>query len=63
MLERDLARKRTEEIEASIALLGRLIGALTASGKDTTDAKKFLELLIRCRVALARAEEVLGAAD
>jgi len=47
--ERDLAYKQTEEIEMSIAAQRRIIDDLAARGKDTTDARNFLEVLIRCR--------------
>ena len=47
--ERDLAHKQTEEIEMSIAAQRRIIDDLAARGKDTTDARNFLEVLIRCR--------------
>jgi len=47
--ERDLAHKQTEEIEMSIAAQRRIIDDLAARGNDTTDARKFLEVLIRCR--------------
>jgi hypothetical protein len=47
--ERDLAHKQTEEIEVSIASQRRILEDLTARGKDTTDARRFLEVLIRCR--------------
>ena len=46
---RDLAQKQTEEIEASIASQRRILEDLTARGKDATDARRFLEVLIRCR--------------
>ena len=47
--ERDLARKRTEEIEVLIAAQRRILDDLTARDKDTTDVRNLLEVLIRCR--------------
>ena len=47
--DRELVEKQAEQIEESIAAQRRIVDGLEATGKDATDSRGFLAVLLRCR--------------